>query len=130
MRAYFTLVSRWFNRIPPKWQFAVFLVITVLITIVLTGISYSLYLVSGTAQLDLSRPGYKQALSEVSPTNTDDYTYSATGPLDKKALDEFKTKYDALVAKTKGYSAFDPGALSDDQLNLNATADSSTPTAQ
>lgn len=130
MRAYFASVGRWFNRIPPKWQFAVFLAITVLITLALTVISYSLYLVSGTAQLDLSRPGYKQALSEVSPTNTDDFTFSATGPLDKKALDEFKGKYDALVAKTKGYSAFDPGALSDDQLNLNADASTSAPTSQ
>ena len=122
IRTYALKLSRLLSRIPTRLQFAAFLVAAVLITIALTILSYSLYLLSGTAQLDLSRPGYKQALSEVSPTNTDNYSYSANGPLDKRALDEFKSKYDALIAKTKGYSAFDPGAMSDEQLNLNGSS--------
>ena len=110
--------TRLLNRVPARWQFAVFLALTVTITLVLTIVSYSLYVFSGTAQLDLSRPGYKQALSEVSPSNTDNYSYSATGPLDKNALDGFKTKYDALASKTKSAGVFDSNALSDEQLNL------------
>lgn len=120
-------LSASFNRLPARWRFALFLLATLLVTVLLTIISYTLYVVSGTAQLDLSRPGYKQALSEVAPANTNAYSFSATGPIDKSALDEFKDKYDALVDKTKDYSAFDPGALSDEQLNLAAPADGSTP---
>lgn len=115
-------VTHKLDKIPPRWQFAVFLGGTLLISLILTGISYELYIISGTAQLDLSRPGYKQALSEVTPQDTSDYHYSASGPLDKAALDDFKQKYDALLSKTNGYSAFDPGAMSDDQLNLNSQA--------
>lgn len=118
--------ATFFNRMPARWRFALFLLGTLFITLVLTVISYSLYLMSGTAQLDLSRPGYKQALSEVAPSDGDEYSFSATGPLDIQALNEFKNKYDALVDKTKDYSAFDPGALSDEQLNLAVPTDTST----
>lgn len=121
MRVVPNKVTESMDRIPAKWQFVVFLGATLVITIALTILAYSLYLISGTAQLDLSRPGYKQALSEVSPSDNDNYDFSATGALDRKALDEFKNKYDTLIGKTKGYSAFDPGALSDEQLNLNDT---------
>ena len=121
IRSFFTPLGRALGKVPPRLQFAAFLVVTVLIALTLTILSYSLYLINGTAQLDLSRPGYKQALSEVSPTDDDTYDYSANGPLDKQALDEFKAKYDVLVGKTKGYSAFDPNALSDDQLSLYNT---------
>lgn len=122
------------SRLSSRAQFALFLGGTVIITLVLTVISYTLYVVSGTSQLDLSRPGYKQALSEVSPTDTDDSSYSATGPLNRSALNEFREKYDNLVGKTKNYSAFDPGAMSDDQLNLtdpavSGTDDAATPTS-
>lgn len=110
------------ERIPARWQFATFLIIVIVLTLVLTIISYSLYVISGTSQLDLSRPGYKQALSEVAPTDTNDYDYSATGPLDTKALKDFKAKYDSLTGKIKGNDAFDPNALSDEQLNLTQTS--------
>ena len=116
-----TNIVRTLDSIPPRWQFAVFLGTTVLISLGLTVLAYALYIISGTSQLDLSRPGYKAALEEVSPTDTDDYGYSSNGPLDAAALSEFKSKYDALTNKTKGYSAFDPNALSDEQLNLNGT---------
>lgn len=121
MRSPIEGVGRLLDRIPAQWQFAAFLGITVLITLALTVISYSLYVVSGTSQLDLSRPGYKQALSEVPPTDTDDYDFPSTGALDSKALKEFKSKYDTLVNKTKGGDTFDPSALSDEQLNLTQT---------
>src|SRR4051812_48424930 len=113
MRTPVTKLSGAFAKIPPRWQFAVFLGITVVITLALTVLSYALYIINGTAQLDLSRPGYKQALSEVAPTDTNNYDFSANGTLDSAALKEFKTKYTTLIGKTKGYSAFDPGALSD-----------------
>lgn len=106
------------GKIPPRWQFAVFVGIVIAFSLGLTVLSYTLYVVSGTAQLDLSRPGYRGALKEVSPVDTDDYSFSGTGPLDAGVLNDFKSKYDALVSKTKGYSVFDPGALSDEQLGL------------
>lgn len=111
------------NGLTPRGRFALFLSVALIITIGLTVLSYTLYVVSGTAQLDLSRPGYKQALSEVTPAGADD-TYSSTGALDRDALKEFKQKYDELLGKTKGYSAFDPNALSDEQLNLAGSGDS------
>jgi hypothetical protein len=122
MRSPFIRIGHALERVPARWQFAVFLMMTVIATLTLTIVSYTLYLVSGTAQLDLSRPGYKQALSEVTPTDTNDYGYSPSGPLDAAALKEFKSKYDALTAKTQGYGAFDPGVLSDEQLNLTQSS--------
>jgi hypothetical protein len=74
---YFNTATNALNRIPARLRFAIFLLGTILISLVLTGISYWLYVVSGTAQLDLSRPGYKQALNEVGPNNNNsgEYTY-------------------------------------------------------
>jgi len=118
MKALIARLSRLLDRIPPRWQFAVFLGITIAITLALTILSYTLYVISGTAQLDLSRPGYKQALSEVAPTDTDNYDFSATGPLDVNSLNDFEVKYESLIGKIEGYSAFNPDTLSDEQLNL------------
>lgn len=108
------------QRIPARYRFVIFLGAALLIGLIMTGLSYELYIVSGAAQLDLSRPGYKQALQEVGTKSDDNvYDYSAAGPLDKKALDEFRTKYNKLLQNTKGYSAYDAEALSDEQLNLS-----------
>src|SRR5579875_3122935 len=110
MKPFMLQLGQRFNALSARWRFALFLFATLVITVVLTVVSYSLYLVTVTAQLDLSRPGYKQALTEVSPTDPDASNFSATGPLDKKSLDDFKSKYDDLVNKAKSNTPFDPSA--------------------
>jgi hypothetical protein len=96
-------------------RFLVLIIATIIISIVLVSVSISIYKLSGSAQLDLSRPGYQSVSNKVDRTDpvTD---YSAFGPINKDTLNTFTKIYDAQAAKAKAVDAFNgdplnPGVL-------------------
>ena len=88
------------------------------ITILMTAISLSLYVSSGTSELDLSRPGFEKIREEVKQAPNDNF--SSTGPVDRQSIDEF----DALYKKQRNYinalGDFQDSSLDDSSLQLEA----------
>jgi hypothetical protein len=104
-----------------RHRLSLLLIITVLIALVLTIISMVAYNVSGTAQLDLSRPGYSSVSDKVD--KTDKVTeYSAFGPVNKDSINEFTKLYDEQAAKAKAVDAFNGDPLNPEILEFGTTA--------
>ena len=67
----------------------------VVVALIMTSISMTLYVTSGASSLDLSRPGYVQARSQVKD-DTVSKSFPSTGPLNQQQYDLYKiitTKY-------------------------------------
>jgi len=103
-----------------KHRLSLLLIITVFISLVLTVISMVAYNASGTAQLDLSRPGYSSVSDKVD--KTDKITeYSSFGTLDKDSIDEFTKLYDEQAIKTKAVDAFNGDPLNPEVLEFGTS---------
>ena len=104
-----------------KHRLSLLLIITVLIALVMTAVSMIAYDASGTAQLDLSRPGYSSVSDKVD--RTDKVTeYSGFGSLDKDSINEFIELYDAQAEKTKAVDAFNGDPLNPEILEFGVSA--------
>ncbi|MES2630618.1 MAG: hypothetical protein V4611_01555 [Patescibacteria group bacterium] len=100
-----------------KHRLSLLLILTVLIALTLTVVSMFAYNASGTAQLDLSRPGYLSVSDQVD--KTDKITeYSAFGSVNKDSIDEFTKLYDEQAAKAKAVDAFNGDPLNPEVLEF------------
>lgn len=97
---------------------------SIVVALLLVAVAMALYASSGAAQLDLSRPGYKAVQDKVDKTDTFK-SFSASGSVDDKTLDQFRKLYDEQVQRVTTSDAFNPDVLSDQALGID---DSSTPT--
>jgi cell division protein FtsI/penicillin-binding protein 2 len=105
-----------------RHRLSLLLIIAVLIAIVMTSISVTIYNSSGAAQLDLSRPGYRSVSDKVDQTDEID-TYSSTGAVNKTTIEEFMKLYDAQAAKAKAVDAFNGDPLNPEVLEFGILAD-------
>lgn len=88
--------------------------------LLLTIVSVLLYSISGTAKLDLSRPGYESALKQVHRSDSNNQNFSASGALDGKVINDFLKLYDKEAKDVSQYSSFKENILDDAQLGLTA----------
>lgn len=88
---------------------------TMIVAIVLTFVSMTLYNVSGAAQLDLSRPGYQSVSGQVDTEVIID-SYSSSGSVNKQTIQEFLTFYDKQAEKAKAVDAFNGDPLNPELL--------------
>lgn len=103
-----------------KHRFMLMIILSIFVASVLVAISMALYYSSGAAQLDLSRPGYKDVRAQV--INNDDFqNYSNSGPINKTTIAEFESIYSQQVKKTESVDAFAGDPLSPDALGINVT---------
>ncbi len=109
-----------------KYKFVVAIIGSIIIALVLTVISVSLYIRSGVASLDLSRPGYEQARQQITTKDTPN-TFLTTGPVDAQALKEFRELYQTQLQQLQASSDFGDQTLEDAQLRF--TADPQAPPA-
>ncbi len=102
-----------------KWRFIALLAGSVGIALLLVTASIALYFSSGTAQLDLSRPGYKSVVRSQSKEKP--YAgFSSSGPIGSQTFDEFQKMYDARAkSATSLDQPFSGDALSDATLGLD-----------
>lgn len=100
-----------------KHRLSLLLIITVLIALVLTVVSMIAYNASGTAQLDLSRPGYSSVSNKVDKTNKIT-EYSSFGSVNKDSINEFTKLYDAQAVKAKAVDAFNGDPLNPEVLEF------------
>lgn len=92
--------------------------LSVFIALMLVGISMAIYYSSGAAQLDLSRPGYKDVRGKV--INSDTFqNYTGSGPINQVTITEFKSLYDQQAKKIESVDAFGGDPLSPDALDIN-----------
>ncbi|HEY8886774.1 MAG TPA: hypothetical protein VIM31_04755 [Candidatus Microsaccharimonas sp.] len=98
-------------------RFLILIIGTLVISIVLVCVSIAIYKFSGSAQLDLSRPGYQSVSNKVDRTDpvTD---YSAFGPVNKDTVNDFTKIYDTQAAKAKAVDAFNGDPLNPDVLEF------------
>ena len=102
-----------------------------IIAILMTIINMTLYVVTGTSKLDLSRPGYESVRKEVSSEDkqNQEQSFSSSGPITKELIDEYVKSYRKKEQALKRYDTFDPTVLDNAQLNLPSNTDSVQPTA-
>lgn len=92
---------------------------TIGVALVLVITSMTIYNVSGSAQLDLSRPGYQSVSSQVDHSDTID-NYSASGPVNRTTVDQFTKLYDDQANKAKAIDAFNGDPLNPEVLEFGA----------
>lgn len=101
-----------------RHQFTVLIVGSILTSLFLVFVALSLYVTSGTIQLDLSRPGFAEARKEAIGSGTVFKGFSPNGDINKAALDEFETLYNKKLKEATSVKAFSGDALSDKTLRL------------
>ncbi len=108
------------------WQrhrFLVMVGVVIVVALFLVSVALELYVSSGTAQLDLSRPGYVSV--RASATQADAFTgFSDTGAIDKDSLDQFRKLYDAEAERATNIDSFSGDVMSDQALSIDAAPES------
>lgn len=104
-----------------RWEQHRFLLLIgaiIVIALFLVGVALALYASSGAAQLDLSRPGYESVRGQVSKSDEVE-SFSASGPIDKEVLDQFRTLYSVQAEKATNIDGFGGDVMSDEVLSLD-----------
>lgn len=104
-----------------RHKFIVLIAGAIVIALILTFVSMALYLWSGAAQVDLSRPGY-QSVQKDAKTSEKFEGFSASGEIDEKVLAEFKRMYDKQAGQVTGIDAFGGSVLDDATLKIDDPA--------
>lgn len=91
------------------------------LALIMTIISMSLYVTSGTQVLDLSRPGFESARQAINETPYESETFAQDGPINPAVVSEFSTLY---KEKRQNLDAIDDFAndevLGDENLRLTS----------
>jgi hypothetical protein len=109
-----------------RHRFLLLIVATVVIAIGLVSISMSIYNSSGAAQLDLSRPGYRDVIKVTPPVTPDFEAFSSSGPVNAATTSQFKTLYDKQAANATTVDAYGGDPLDPDVLNIGTTSTDTT----
>lgn len=91
---------------------------SIIVAFILVVISISLYFSSGTAQVDLSRPGYQSVRDQAKSEDTFK-GFPASGVIDDKTLDEFNKMYQDKAKEATSVDAFSSEVLSDTSLEID-----------
>lgn len=100
-------------------RFMLLVGMTIIVAVILVTISLVIYNVSGSAQLDLSRPGYQAVSDKVDKTDPIE-EYSGSGPVNESTINEFTKIYDTQAAKAKAVDAFNGDPLNPEVLEFGA----------
>jgi hypothetical protein len=105
-----------------KWiiahQWLAFIAVVLIIAMALTTISLWLYRVSGTAKLDLSRPGYEKVREDIKDDSDSTKPFSPTGRLNDAIIEDFRARYKNIKARLDQMNSYDNTAMSDENLGL------------
>lgn len=111
-------LSIWSSR-----RFLLLIIGFILIACGLVFISMVLYSTSGTAQLDLSRPGYIDVRGQTIDSSSEFKNYPDSGSINQAAITEFNNLYDSQVNKIKLANAFSGDPLDINTLGINSNPD-------
>ena len=100
-------------------RLAILITASIIVALVFAAIGLTLYNTSGTAQLDLSRPGFEGVDKLVNDHKTDSVDYPATGPINEEALTKFDRMYKKQLENVTSVDAFSGDPLAPDALGIN-----------
>lgn len=104
-----------------RHQLALFIGSSIAIALLLVVVSMVLYVSGGAIQLDASRPGIKAVSNKIDQTDSFK-SFPATGSVDQKTLEQFRTLYDEQVRQVTTTDAFNASVLDDAALGIDAPA--------
>jgi hypothetical protein len=114
-------LSRW-----EQHRFMLLIGGTILIALFLVGVALALYASSGAEQLDLSRPGYVSVRNQA--VRSDTFSgFPSSGPLDKTAIDQFRTLYTQQAGQATAVDSFSGDAMSNQALSIDDVPATTTP---
>jgi hypothetical protein len=103
----------------------------VIICLLLTVFSVVLYAITGTAKLDLSRPGYEEVRRQISKKSPSDTSFEPNGSLSSAIITDYLKEYKKQSSAINKYDNFNPRLLDDGSLGLSSTqltpSDGATP---
>lgn len=105
-----------------RWEqhrFMLLVGISIVISLLLVGVSLQLYASSGAAQLDLSRPGYV-SVREQAAQSTVFEGFPSSGAIDQDALNKFRVLYDKQAEQVTSVDSFGGSVMSDATLSIDA----------
>ena len=107
-----------FSRYMNRHQFVLFISGVIVLAFLLIAIALTLYVSSGTAQLDLSRPGLEKIRTQV---RSDEAFkgFSSSGSLDSASLKQFEALYDQRLKEVESVDAFGNDVLSPKSLQID-----------
>lgn len=92
----------------------------VLVAIIMTAVSLSLYFTSGAHVLDISRPGYESTLQAIKQAQYDADSFAQDGPINSEVINEFEEIYQGNRDHLQAIDDFsDQEVLSDPNLRLS-----------
>ncbi len=101
-----------------RWGLPFGIGLAIITALLLTSISMTLYFISDTAKLDLSRPGYESARKQIKHDDSDNDNFSSNGALDGKVIKDFSAMYDKRVKSLGQYDSFNQNILDDSQIGI------------
>lgn len=102
-----------------KHNFLIFIVGSIVVAVVIIFVAMTMYYASGTAQLDLSRPGYVSVRAQA--TNSADFkNFPSNGKLNVGVIEDFQSQYNEQTQKVKTVDAFGGDPLSPSALGIDA----------
>ncbi|MEP6710647.1 MAG: hypothetical protein ABJA64_02925 [Candidatus Saccharibacteria bacterium] len=103
-----------------KNRFVMMIIGTIGISLLLVAIAMALYASSGAAQVDLSRPGYKDIRNQAKGDDPSFDGFPGVGTINKSALEEFQKLFSKQANDATSVKAFDTDVLSDSALRIEA----------
>lgn len=92
---------------------------SIIIALVFAAIGLMLYNTSGTAQLDLSRPGFEGVDKLVKEGQTNLVEYPALGPINEETLTQFNRLYQTQLENVTSVDAFSGDPMAPDALGID-----------
>ncbi len=91
----------------------------IVIALLLVTVSLALYASSGAAQLDLSRPGFKSAQSQLDQSGSFE-SFPASGPVNRQVIEDFERIYQKQKKLVDSTDVFSGSALEPQTLGIDA----------
>jgi hypothetical protein len=107
------------------WQqhrFLLMIIGSITVALLLTAVSLKLYASSGAAQLDLSRPGYEQAVDKKAKSTVFE-GFPSFGPINQQTLKEFQALYTKRADQATKVDSFGGDVMNDATLSIDAPAE-------
>ena len=99
---------------------------SIVVTLIFTAVGLVLYNTSGTAQLDLSRPGFQGVDEIVKKNQAELVEYSATGEINEEALSHFDTLYKTQLQNVTSVDAFSGDPMAPEALGIDEAVSGAT----
>lgn len=108
-----------------RHRFMLLIVLTIIIAISMTVVALVMYNVSGSAQLDLSRPGY-QSVSDQVVREEPSREFTSYGPVTRETLEDFMKLFTESSDRAKAVDAFNGDPLNPEVLEFTESSPSPT----